>query len=115
MTQIAPHYDWPVPSYSTVYAMVAHLDPGLRMLAHEGTKRYEEAFDLVYGRQSSGPNELWQADHTELDLWVITPSAKPGPPLVDRYRRRLFLRRGRLHGQLGGAPYSLPPTTTSTS
>ncbi|MGV7552388.1 hypothetical protein PJN95_30150, partial [Mycobacterium kansasii] len=80
VTQIAPQHDWPVPSYSTVYAIVAGLDPGLRMLAHEGTKRYEETFDLVYRRQASGPNELWQADHTELDLWVITPSAKPARP-----------------------------------
>ncbi|RUP02113.1 MAG: transposase [Mycobacterium sp.] len=80
VTQIAPQRDWPVPSYSTVYAIAAGLDPGLRTLAHEGTKRYEETFDLVYRRQASGPNELWQADHTELDLWVITPSAKPARP-----------------------------------
>ena len=80
VTEIAPQRDWPVPSYSTVYAIVAGLDPGLRMLAHEGTKRYEEVFDLVYRRQAGGPNELWQADHTELDLWVITPSAKPARP-----------------------------------
>jgi putative transposase len=80
VTEIAPQRDWPVPSYSTVYAIVAGLDPGLRMLAHEGTKRYEEVFDLVYRRQAGAPNELWQADHTELDLWVITPSAKPARP-----------------------------------
>jgi len=80
VVQIAGEHDWPVPSYSTVYAIAAGLDPGLRMLAHEGTKRYEEVFDLVYRRQASGPNEHWQADHTELDLWVITPSAKPARP-----------------------------------
>nr|WP_142383324.1 DDE-type integrase/transposase/recombinase [Mycobacterium intracellulare] len=68
---------WPT---CTVYAIVAGLDPGLRMLAHEGTKRYEEVFDLVYRRQASGPNKLWQADHTELDLWVLTPSATPARP-----------------------------------
>lgn len=44
------------------------------MLAHEGTKRYEGIFDLLYRRQASAPNDTWQADHTELDLWVIAPS-----------------------------------------
>lgn len=53
VTQIAPQRDWPVPSYSTVYAIAAGLDPGLRTLAHEGTKRYEETFDLVYRRQAA--------------------------------------------------------------
>jgi putative transposase len=71
---------WPSPSYSTVYAIVAGLDPAMLMLAHEGTKRYEEVYDLVYRREATGPNEIWQADHTELDLWVITPSAKPARP-----------------------------------
>ena len=80
VAEIAVEHDWPVPSYSAVYAIVAGLDPGLRMLAHEGTKRYEEVFDLVYRRQAGGPNEIWQADHTELDLWVITPSDTPARP-----------------------------------
>ncbi|WP_422935009.1 Mu transposase C-terminal domain-containing protein [Sinomonas sp. P47F7] len=80
VAEIAPGQGWTVPSYSTVYEIVAGLDPGLRTLAHEGTKRYEEAFDLVYRRQASVPNEIWQADHTELDLWVVTPSGKPARP-----------------------------------
>jgi putative transposase len=63
-----------------VYAIVAGLDPGLVTLAHEGTKRYEEVFDLVYRRQATAPNDIWQADHTELDLWVIAPSGKPARP-----------------------------------
>lgn len=71
---------WPTLSYSTVYAIVAGLDPAMVTLAHEGTKRYEEVYDLVYRRQAAGPNEIWQADHTELDLWVITPAGKPARP-----------------------------------
>ena len=26
------------------------------------------------------PNEIWQADHTQLDLWVVTPSGSPARP-----------------------------------
>src|SRR2546423_692133 len=32
---IAREQDWPIPSYSTVYAMIQQLDPGLRTLAHD--------------------------------------------------------------------------------
>jgi putative transposase len=48
-----------------VYAIVAGLDPAMVTLVHEGTKRYEEVFDLVYRRLAEGPNEIWQADHIE--------------------------------------------------
>jgi putative transposase len=88
---LAGEQGWPAPSYATVYAIVAGLDPGLRTLAHEGTKRYQEVFDLVYRRQAAGPNDIWQADHTELDLWVITPDGKPARPwltvIEDDYSR----------------------------
>jgi putative transposase len=77
---LAAEHRWLVPSYSTVYAIVTGLDPGLRMLAHEGAKRYENTFELIYRRQASVPNEIWQADHTELDLWVVTPSGTPARP-----------------------------------
>ncbi len=77
---IAGEHDWPVPSYSTVYAIVAALSPAMVTLAHEGAKRYEETFELVRRRQASAPNEIWQADHTELDIWVLTPAGGPGRP-----------------------------------
>src|SRR6266568_1438843 len=56
------------------------LDPALVVLAHEGTKRYEELYDLVYRREASKPNAIWQADHTQLDLWIVTPSGHPARP-----------------------------------
>lgn len=49
-------------------------------LAHEGAKRYKEVFDLVHRREAARPNEIWQADHTLLDLWVVTPSGRPARP-----------------------------------
>ena len=49
-------------------------------LAHEGSKRYKEVFDLVHRREAAKPNQIWQADHTLLDLWVLTPSGRPGRP-----------------------------------
>ena len=37
-------------------------------------------FELVYRRQAARPNEIWQADHTQLDLWVVTPAGNPARP-----------------------------------
>jgi putative transposase len=71
---------WPAPGYAAVYDVVQSIDPAMATLAHEGSKRYKEVFDLVHRREAAQPNEIWQADHTLLDLWVITPSGRPGRP-----------------------------------
>src|SRR4029077_8265758 len=57
----------PPPNYRISHAVINDLDPALVTLAHEGTKAYTEAFDLVYRHEATGPNAVWQADHTELD------------------------------------------------
>ncbi|KAB2382928.1 hypothetical protein F9B16_13145 [Actinomadura montaniterrae] len=33
--------------------------------------KYRDTYDLVHRREAKGLNEIWQADHTELDIWVI--------------------------------------------
>ena len=67
---VAQREDWPIPSYSTVYALVRALDPALVTLAHDGVKTYREQFDLLYRREATAPNAIWQADHTPLDCWI---------------------------------------------
>ena len=62
------------------------------MLAHEGTKAYAEAFDLIHRREADRPNAIWQADHTLLDILLVRdatkPAAKPWLTLVsDDYSR----------------------------
>lgn len=88
---VAREQGWPVPSYGRVYDIVRHLDPGLVMLAHEGTKAYKEAFDLLCRHQADGPNATWQADHTPLDLWVLDEHGQPARPwlcvILDDYSR----------------------------
>ncbi len=80
VTAVAEREGWPVPSYSRVYAIICGIDPALRTLAVEGDRRYAEVYELVYRRQASRPNEIWQADHTQLDLWVVTPAGQPARP-----------------------------------
>ena len=93
VTAVAVREGWPVPSYSSVYAIIRGIDPALRALAVEGAKRYAEVFELVYRRQADRPNEIWQADHTQLDLWVVTPAGTPARPwltvIEDDYSRAI--------------------------
>jgi putative transposase len=80
VVEIALERNWPPPSYSTVHDIVGGIDPGLRALAHEGTGGYQRSFDLVHRREAQRSNQIWQADHTELDLWVVAPSGAPARP-----------------------------------
>ena len=81
------------PSYSTVYHWVSSMNPAMRMLAHEGSKTYSETYDLLYRREATSPNELWQADHTLLDIWVWDESDQPVRPwlsvIIDDYSRAI--------------------------
>jgi putative transposase len=79
-SSLAAGHGWPEPSYAWVYALATGLDPGLAALAHEGDKAYRESYDLIYRREAARPNGIWQADHTELDLWVLDSNNKPARP-----------------------------------
>ena len=78
VAEVARRQGWQVPSYDQVSAITQALDPALITLAHAGPRVYRETFDLLYRREASQPNEIWQADHTPLDLWL---AAADGPPI----------------------------------
>ncbi len=42
----ALEHGWPVPSYSTVHAIVADLDPHLLTLAHDGPVALRDRYEL---------------------------------------------------------------------
>jgi putative transposase len=77
---VATAQGWPVPSYTTVREIVRGVEVSLVTLAHQGTKAYQLAYDLVYRRESAAPNGMWQSDHTELDLLVLGPAGAPARP-----------------------------------
>lgn len=71
--------------YSTVRAIVGSLDPAMLTLAHDGPGVFRDTYELVYRRGCLHPNQMWQADHTQLH-----PGARRGIPGVfsrDRARR----------------------------
>ena len=71
---------WPAPSYPVVRRIIAGLDRGLVTMAHHGSDAYRDDFELVLRRESAHPNDLWQADHTELDVMILDEAGKPARP-----------------------------------
>ncbi len=97
VSTIAQSHGSSAPSYSTVYAIVRQLDPAMVTLAQEGSKVYRERFDLLYRREASRPNEIWQADHTPLDIRVVDERGHPARPwltvILDDYSRAVAAYR----------------------
>ena len=85
------------PSYATIYAITRAIDPDLMMLAHDGTKAYEQTFELLHRREASQPNEIWQADHTELDIVVFDETGATVRPwlcvIIDDHSRAVAAYR----------------------
>lgn len=81
------------PSYETVYGMVKKISPALLTLAHEGGKAYQQKYELIYRRECSTSNEIWQCDHTELDIYILDAAGKERKPwlttIIDDYSRAI--------------------------
>src|SRR5947209_2025236 len=88
---VAETQGWPVPSYSTVYAILADLDPALVTLAQEGATAFRNRYELVYRHRADIANAVWQADHTMLDLLILDQVGNPVRPwlttVMDDYSR----------------------------
>ena len=91
--EVALRKGWPVPNYHRVYRVMQHLDPAMVSLAHDGSKTYRNTYDLLYRREAERPNEIWQADHTLLDIWVRPDGGQPVRPwlsvIMDDYSRAI--------------------------
>src|SRR5262245_4589530 len=79
---VARRHGWPAPPYASVYRVIKRLDPALVTLAHHGSKTYRTTYDLLYRRAAAKSNDLWQADHTLLDIWLRHDSGQPARPCV---------------------------------
>ncbi len=79
------------PGYHTVYSAIRAIPENLRTLALDGDKAYRETYDLLHRREAEGPNQIWQADHTQLDLWAKHDDGQPGRPwlsvIIDDFSR----------------------------
>jgi putative transposase len=93
VSAIAKEQGWPAPSYNRVYTIIKKLDPALLTLAHRGAAAYREEFDLLYRREATHSNAMWQADHTPLDIVLFDETGKPAQPwltvIEDDYSRAI--------------------------
>lgn len=85
--------NWRVPSYDVVHDITSKIAPDLRTLAHEGDKAYQQAYELIHRREADRPNEIWQADHTPLDIYLLDSHQQPAKPwltvIIDDYSRAI--------------------------
>lgn len=78
------------PSYTTILEILQDIAPSMKMLAHQGTKFYNQQFDLIYRTEAPSPNAIWQADHTQLDVIVKGNDSKPWLTIIiDDYSRAI--------------------------
>ncbi|GHO71551.1 DDE-type integrase/transposase/recombinase [Ktedonobacter sp. SOSP1-52] len=82
VVEIAKDQGWKPPSYERVRQIIKNLDPALTTLAHQGAAAYREAFDLLYRREATHANAMWQADHTPLDVMLLDEEGKPAKPYL---------------------------------
>ena len=70
---------WPVPSYGTMHAIVAELDPHLLTLTHDGPVALRDRYELVYRRQAERPNMICRPTTPNSTCSSSTPTApRPG-------------------------------------
>jgi putative transposase len=93
VTEIAKEQGWKPPSYERVRQIIKSLDPALVTLAHQGAAAYREEFDLLYRREATHTNAIWQVDHTPLDVMLLDEAGKSARPwltvIEDDYSRAI--------------------------
>lgn len=93
IAKIAVAQGWAVPSYSTIYAILAAIDPAIMTLALEGAAAFRDRFEMIHRHRAIVPNAVWQADHTMLDLLILDQAGRPARPwlttVIDDHSRAL--------------------------
>jgi putative transposase len=93
VTTIAQEQGWTPPSYDRIRQIIKNLDPALVTMAHQGAAAYREEFDLLYRREASHANVMWQADHSPMDIFLLTEAGIPAKPwltvIEDDYSRMI--------------------------
>jgi putative transposase len=93
VVEIAEKQGWKPPGYDRVRQIIKSIDPALVTYAHQGAAAYREEYDLLYRREATHANAMWQADHTPLDVLLLDETGKPAKPwltaIEDDYSRAI--------------------------
>lgn len=68
-----------VPSYSVV-ARIVRAIPASRIAVVSNPAAYRDEHELVHRREAAASNEMWQADHTVLDILALDDDGAPVRP-----------------------------------
>lgn len=83
----------PFPSYSVVTDIVRSISPAAKTLWTANSSTYADTHELVHRREASRSNEVWQADHTVLDITLLDDKGNAIRPwlslVVDDYSRAI--------------------------
>lgn len=81
------------PSYKQVYSIIKAMPKSVIDFSHQGEKYYQNKYDLIQIKESSRPNEIWQADHTLLDIYILDQKGNINRPwltiIMDDYSRAI--------------------------
>ena len=81
------------PTYRVVRYIIKKIDPSLLLLSHQGSNAYNQKYELIHRREASVPNEIWQADHTPLDIVLVDGNGVPKKPwltsIIDDFSRTI--------------------------
>ncbi len=83
----------PEPSYYQVYNIIKRIPENLKTYSNMNSKKYAEKYDGIFLRECQRPNEIWQADHTMLDIEVLNEKNEIERPwltiVLDDYSRAI--------------------------
>ena len=63
-----------------VRAIARGLDPAMVLLAQEGHAAWRDRYEFIHRHRAARPNDLWQADHTLLDVLALDAGGQPVRP-----------------------------------
>lgn len=92
MTVLLKKLGQKAPSYETIYSIVKGINPALLLLAHEGRKAYGQKYELIFRRECNTSNQIWQIDHTLLDLYITAQGEDKRPwvtTVIDDFSRAI--------------------------
>lgn len=80
--ELAAREGWEPPGRRAVYNVIREMHPHLVKLAQDGPEAHAREYELVLRREADAPNQVWQADHAELKVWVLDPDDEPKKPWI---------------------------------
>ncbi len=92
VARICANQGWVEPSYRTVYSIHKTIPKDLLTLSKDRAE-YKKFFEIIHRFEATYPNEIWQADHNFMDIFVWDQYGQAMKPVLtavlDDYSRAI--------------------------